>query len=67
MQFVASDDANAKRVVRGLVEGLGFEVFDAGPPKAARLLEPMAMVWIDQAMRYGMSPDRAWALMERRK
>jgi predicted dinucleotide-binding enzyme len=66
MQFVAGDDPQAKQVVRGLVEDLGFEVFDAGPIKAARLLEPMAMVWIDQAMRYGMSPDRAWALMERR-
>jgi predicted dinucleotide-binding enzyme len=67
VQFVASDHPEAKRVVRGLVEDLGFEVLDAGPLRAARLLEPMAMVWIDQAMRYGMQPDRAWALMERRK
>jgi predicted dinucleotide-binding enzyme len=67
IQFVASDDPKARQVVRGLVEDLGFEVLDAGPLKSARLLEPMAMVWIDQAMRYGMSPDRAWALMERRK
>jgi hypothetical protein len=67
VQFVAGDNAEAKKTVRGLVEDLGFEVLDAGPLKAARLLEPMAMVWIDQAMRYGMSPDRAWALMERHK
>ena len=53
--------------MRGLVEDLGFEVLDAGPLRAARLLEPMAMVWIDQAMRHGMQPDRAWALPERRK
>jgi predicted dinucleotide-binding enzyme len=45
VQFVAGDDADAKRVVRGLVEDLGFEVLDAGPLRAARLLEPMAMVW----------------------
>jgi predicted dinucleotide-binding enzyme len=65
IQFVAGDDAAAKAVVRGLVEDLGFEVRDAGPLSAARLLEPMAMVWIDQALRYGMEPDRAWALMKR--
>ena len=29
---------------------LGFEPVDAGPLKNARLLEPFAMVWIDQAM-----------------
>lgn len=65
IQFVAGDDARAKATVTGLVEDLGFEVRDAGPLKAARLLEPMAMVWIDQALRYGMPPDRAWALIDR--
>jgi predicted dinucleotide-binding enzyme len=63
IQFVASDDVEAKQTVTRLVEDLGFEVRDAGPLKAARLLEPMAMVWIDQAIRYGMPPDRAWALI----
>lgn len=66
IQFVAGDNEQAKSVVKGLVEDLGFEVLDAGPLKAARLLEPMAMLWIDQAMRYGMDPNRAWALLERR-
>jgi 8-hydroxy-5-deazaflavin:NADPH oxidoreductase len=63
IQFVAGDDVKAKQTVTTLVEDLGFEVRDAGPLKAARLLEPMAMVWIDQAIRYGMPPDRAWALI----
>jgi len=66
IQFVAGDDADAKRTVTPLVEDLGFEVRDAGPLKAARLLEPMAMVWIDQAMRHGMDPGRAWALIDPR-
>jgi predicted dinucleotide-binding enzyme len=65
IQFVAGDHADAKRTVTKLVEDLGFEALDAGPLKAARLLEPMAMIWIDQAMRYGMLPDRAWALIDR--
>ena len=67
IQFVAGDDEDAKQVVTALVEDLGFEVRDAGPLRAARLLEPMAMVWIDQAMRHGMQPDRAWALLERKQ
>jgi 8-hydroxy-5-deazaflavin:NADPH oxidoreductase len=62
---VASDHDEPKRIVKGLVEDLGFEVLDAGPLSAARLLEPMAMVWIDQAMRFGMASDRAWALLNR--
>jgi predicted dinucleotide-binding enzyme len=65
IQFVAGDDAKAKQTVTGLVQDLGFEVRDAGPLKAARLLEPMAMVWIDQALRYGMPQDKAWALIDR--
>jgi hypothetical protein len=48
-----------------LVQDLGFEVRDAGPLNAARLLEPMAMVWINQAPRYGMAPERAWALINK--
>lgn len=67
VQFVAGDAAEAKQVVKKLVEDLGFDVLDAGPLAAARLLEPLAMVWIDQALRYGMDPNRAWALVHRDK
>jgi len=67
IQFVAGDNAQAKQVVKALVEDLGFEVLDAGPLAAARLLEPLAMVWIDQALRYGMDRNRAWALMPRKR
>jgi predicted dinucleotide-binding enzyme len=67
VQFVAGDDVAAKTVVASLVGDLGFEVLDAGPLKSARLLEPMAVVWIDQAMRYGMEGDRAWSLLRRQR
>jgi len=67
LQFVAGDDVQAKATVRGLVEQLGFEVLDAGPLRAARLLEPFAMVWIDQSMRHGMDPTRAWAFVNSRR
>jgi 8-hydroxy-5-deazaflavin:NADPH oxidoreductase len=40
--FVASDDAQAKDVVKALAQGIGFDVIDAGPLKNARYLEPLA-------------------------
>ena len=46
-----------------LVSKLGFEPVDAGPLKNARLLEPFAMVWIDQAMKRGRGRDFAFALV----
>jgi predicted dinucleotide-binding enzyme len=62
MMPVAGDDAAKKRVVMDLVGKLGFEPVDAGPLKNARLLEPLAMVWIDQAMKRGRGRDFAFAL-----
>jgi predicted dinucleotide-binding enzyme len=47
-----------------LVGKLGFMPVDAGPLKNARLLEPFAMVWIDQAMKRGRGRDFAFALVD---
>ena len=55
-----------KRTVMELVGKLGFESVDAGPLKNARLLEPLAMVWIDQAMKRGRGRDFAFALVNMR-
>lgn len=41
--FVASDDRISKDTVMRLGEEIGFESVDAGPLKAARYLEPMAV------------------------
>jgi predicted dinucleotide-binding enzyme len=60
---VAGDDAAKKAVVMELVGALGFEPVDAGPLKNARLLEPLAMVWIDQATKRGRGRDFAFALV----
>jgi predicted dinucleotide-binding enzyme len=49
-----------------LVGKLGFEPVDAGPLKNARLLEPFAMGWIDQAMKRGRGRDFAFALVNMR-
>ncbi len=63
--FVAGDDERGKRVVMDLVGDLGFEALDAGPLTSARLLEPLAMLWIDQALVRGRGRDFAFALLRR--
>jgi NADPH-dependent F420 reductase len=50
--FYASDDAEAKKKVADLITGMGFDAVDAGPLKAARNIEPMAMMNI--GLGYGM-------------
>lgn len=60
VQFMAGDDQDAKAVVADLLIDLGFEPLDAGNLLRARLLEPLAMVWINQALLRGKG--RNWAL-----
>jgi predicted dinucleotide-binding enzyme len=59
VMFLAGDDAAAKATVGQLVSDLGFEALDAGGMKQARILEPFAMVWINQALFRGLG--RNWA------
>lgn len=59
VMFVAGDDDSAKSTVAGLASELGFEALDAGALKQACILEPLAMVWINQALIRG--PGRNWA------
>lgn len=65
VMFAAGDEAGAKRLAMDLVAQLGFEAIDAGPLKNARLLEPLAMLWIDQAMVHGAPSDNAFAFLRR--
>jgi hypothetical protein len=65
VMFVAGDDSSRKPVVMGLVEDLGFEAVDAGRLTAARLLEPLAMLWISLALEHGLGRDMAFALLRR--
>jgi hypothetical protein len=48
-----------------LVAELGFDTVDAGGLKVARLLEPLAMLWIHLAMAQGLGPEIAFALLRR--
>jgi predicted dinucleotide-binding enzyme len=52
--FVAGDNAKAKQAVMQLGKDIGFEPVDAGPLKAARYLEPMAMLMISLGYGLGM-------------
>jgi hypothetical protein len=63
--FICGDDEEAKSVVRSLGEDIGFDVVDAGPLSNARLLEPLAMLWIYLAYKQGMGSEIAFKLLRR--
>lgn len=48
--FYAGDDDARRPVVEKLIEILGWEPFDCGSLSRARLIEPMALVWIEHAL-----------------
>ena len=60
VMFVCGDDSDAKDVAAQLVRELGFETLDAGDLTVARLLEPLALLWIHMALRRGLGAG--WAL-----
>ncbi|WP_424592471.1 NADPH-dependent F420 reductase [Bradyrhizobium sp.] len=63
VMFLAGDDDGAKSTVAQLVRELGFEALDAGALRQARLLEPFAMVWINQAILRGLGRDWAFGVI----
>jgi predicted dinucleotide-binding enzyme len=63
--FYCGDDAEAKKVVKKLIDELVFEAVDAGPLTQARLLEPFALLWISMALVHGLGRDFAFELLRR--
>lgn len=63
--LICGDDREAKTTVKGLAEEIGFEVVDAGPLSSARLLEPLAMLWIRLALVEGLGRDIGFKLLRR--
>lgn len=59
VMFMAGNDDAAKTQVAALLADLGFEALDAGDISKARILEPYALVWINQALMRGKG--RKWA------
>jgi predicted dinucleotide-binding enzyme len=62
VMFVAGDDADGKQTVSSLVSDAGFDAVDIGALRQARLLEPLAMLWIELARKRGRGPDFALTL-----
>jgi predicted dinucleotide-binding enzyme len=62
--FLAGDDASAKKEVAELASSLGWGVVDLGPLRRARLLEPLAMVWIQHAINT-KNRDHAFKLLRK--
>ena len=61
VMFMAGNDDAAKQSVARILTDLGFEALDAGDLAKARLLEPFAMVWINQALFRGKGRNWAFA------
>jgi len=62
--FICGDDIAAKRIVESLVRELGAQAVDAGPLKAARLVEPAMMLTVSIAYA-GVPRDVGLRLLER--
>ncbi len=63
--FYCGDDLAAKKVAHALAVALGFDAVDAGLMAQARLLEPLALLWISLAYQQGLGRDFAFRLMRR--
>ena len=60
------DEAEAKKVVAGLIKELGFEAIDGGALKNSRYLEPMAQMFLQLCFGQNMGFDMAWKLLRRK-
>ncbi len=62
--LLCGNDAEAKQTVSELVADCGWPPLDVGSIEAARLLEPLAMLWVAYAIGHGSS-DHAFKLLRR--
>jgi 8-hydroxy-5-deazaflavin:NADPH oxidoreductase len=61
--FYCGDDPNAKHAVAVLIRKLRFIPIDAGGLAAARLLEPLGLLWSRLAREQGLGRGLAFALL----
>lgn len=64
--LICGDDNHAKQIVRELAIDIGFDVIDVGPLVNARLLESLALLWIELAFRQKLGPNIAFKLLRRK-
>lgn len=63
--FICGDDAGAKKTVTQLSDELGFESVDVGPLKTSRLLEPLAMLWMNLAFTPNIGPNFGFKMIRK--
>ncbi len=63
--FFCGADADAKRVVGGLIAQLGWEPLDVGGLEQALHLEHMTLLWVRLVRAGGASPHLVWAALRR--
>lgn len=63
--FFCGRDAEAKKIVAGLIEQLGWEALDTGGIEQAVHLEHMTLLWIRMVRMGGASPHTVWAVLRR--
>ena len=51
--FIAGNDAEAKKVVTGILTAFGWSTIDAGGIEGSRLLEPLCLLWVSYALATG--------------
>lgn len=63
--FYCGDDAGAKTTAKSMIADIGLNPVDVGPLRNARLLEALAMLWIDLAINQGWGAKHAFKLLRR--
>jgi 8-hydroxy-5-deazaflavin:NADPH oxidoreductase len=51
--FIAGNNADAKKTVQTFLEGVGWGIVDLGDITQSRLIEPLAMIWIQYGFNSG--------------
>ena len=62
--YIAGNDAGAKRAVGGILKDFGWTVVDIGGIEGARLLEPLAMLWVTVGFKLNRW-EQAWTLLHK--
>jgi 8-hydroxy-5-deazaflavin:NADPH oxidoreductase len=63
--LIASDNADAKRIVSGFCSQLGWNPVDTGPLSMSLHLEHLTLLWIKMARAQGRGPHFTWAMLTR--
>lgn len=63
--FICGSDLKSRNAVKKLATDLGFQVVDVGPLSNAKLIEQLALLWIELAYRQEMGPNIAFKLLTR--